>query len=187
MVRLRMLGSCDGCPSSSVTLTLAVETAIQAAAPETLGIEVEEAAPPADGVGHPGVGPALAAGRRRRVRPAAPGRRSTECDALAAGQAGGFSVAGLPVVVACGSAATCSPTGTAAPRCGGSLADGAVERRLGGRAGDAVLRCPGCRAHFDVRRAGRGLDGTDDHLEPVPLLVTDGVVSVAVPGAAVSA
>ena len=30
--------------------------------------------------------------------------------------------------------------------------------------------------------AGRGLDGTDDHLEPVPLLVSDGVVSLAVPG-----
>ena len=34
VVRLRMLGSCDGCPSSSVTLQLAVEDAIQAAAPE---------------------------------------------------------------------------------------------------------------------------------------------------------
>ena len=33
VVRLRMLGSCDGCPSSSVTLTLAVETAIRDAAP----------------------------------------------------------------------------------------------------------------------------------------------------------
>jgi hypothetical protein len=43
-----------------------------------------------------------------------------------------------------------------------------------------VLRCPTCSAHFDVRRAGRGLDGTEDHLEPVPLLVTDGVVSLAV-------
>ena len=42
VVRLRMLGSCDGCPSSSVTLTLAVETAIRAAAPEVTGIEVEE-------------------------------------------------------------------------------------------------------------------------------------------------
>jgi nitrite reductase/ring-hydroxylating ferredoxin subunit len=69
------------------------------------------------------------------------------------------------------------------PGCGGSLVDGAVERRLGGGPGDAVLRCPTCSAHFDVRRAGRGLDGTDDHLEPVPLLVADGVVSLAVPGA----
>ena len=63
------------------------------------------------------------------------------------------------------------------------LADGAVERRLGGSAADAVLRCPGCRAHYDVRHAGRGLDGIDDHLEPFPLLVSDGAVTVAVPGA----
>ena len=34
VVRLRLLGSCDGCPSSSVTLELAVEDAIEAAAPE---------------------------------------------------------------------------------------------------------------------------------------------------------
>ena len=58
-----------------------------------------------------------------------------------------------------------------------------MARRLGGAAGDAVLRCPACGAHFDVRRAGRGLDGTDAHLEPVPLLVRDGVVALAVPTA----
>ena len=47
VVRLRLLGSCDGCPSSSVTLKLAVEGAIEAAAPEVTAIEVEEAAPDA--------------------------------------------------------------------------------------------------------------------------------------------
>ena len=40
-VRLRLLGSCDGCPSSSVTLKLAVEGAIESAAPEVVSIEVE--------------------------------------------------------------------------------------------------------------------------------------------------
>ena len=40
-VQLRLLGSCDGCPSSSVTLKLAVEGAIEAAAPEIMVIEVE--------------------------------------------------------------------------------------------------------------------------------------------------
>ena len=43
VVRLRLLGSCDGCPSSSVTLKLAVEGAIEAAAPEITSIEVEDA------------------------------------------------------------------------------------------------------------------------------------------------
>jgi len=41
-VRLRLLGSCDGCPSSSITLQMAVEGAITAAAPEIVRIEVEE-------------------------------------------------------------------------------------------------------------------------------------------------
>jgi Fe-S cluster biogenesis protein NfuA len=53
VVRLRLLGSCDGCPSSSVTLKLAVEGAVEAAAPEVTGIEVETAdgdAPAAGGL-----------------------------------------------------------------------------------------------------------------------------------------
>jgi Fe-S cluster biogenesis protein NfuA len=41
-VRLRLLGNCDGCPSSSVTLTAAVEAAIAAAAPEVTLVDVDE-------------------------------------------------------------------------------------------------------------------------------------------------
>jgi Fe-S cluster biogenesis protein NfuA len=45
-VRLRMLGSCDGCPSSAVTLKTAVERAILDAAPEVVDIEVDQPPPP---------------------------------------------------------------------------------------------------------------------------------------------
>jgi Fe-S cluster biogenesis protein NfuA len=41
-VRIRLLGSCDGCPSSSVTLRSAVERAILDAAPELVAIDVDE-------------------------------------------------------------------------------------------------------------------------------------------------
>jgi len=41
-VKLRLLGSCDGCPSSALTLQGAVETAILEAAPEIIHIVVEE-------------------------------------------------------------------------------------------------------------------------------------------------
>ena len=41
VVRLRMEGSCDGCPSSAATLTLAIEDAIQKAAPDVRAIEAE--------------------------------------------------------------------------------------------------------------------------------------------------
>jgi Fe-S cluster biogenesis protein NfuA len=41
-VHLRLLGSCDGCPSSAVTLRTTVERAIVDAAPEIVIIDVEE-------------------------------------------------------------------------------------------------------------------------------------------------
>jgi Fe-S cluster biogenesis protein NfuA len=41
-VLLRLLGSCDGCPSSAVTLQMAVERAITEAAPEIFRIDVDE-------------------------------------------------------------------------------------------------------------------------------------------------
>ena len=41
-VRIRLLGSCDGCPSSSITLQMAVERSITEAAPEIIRIEVDE-------------------------------------------------------------------------------------------------------------------------------------------------
>jgi hypothetical protein len=61
-----------------------------------------------------------------------------------------------------------------------------VARRLGGGPEDAVLTCAGCRAHYDVRRAGACLDDEALHLEPLPLLADGVSVSIAVP-AAVSA
>jgi Fe-S cluster biogenesis protein NfuA len=49
-VRLRLLGSCDGCPSSASTLRGAVEVAITDAAPEVVRIVVEEPTAPAERV-----------------------------------------------------------------------------------------------------------------------------------------
>ncbi|GAA4389842.1 NifU family protein [Tsukamurella soli] len=44
VVRLRLLGSCDGCPGSTGTLRGLVEEAIAAAAPDVAAVEVEEQA-----------------------------------------------------------------------------------------------------------------------------------------------
>ena len=46
-LRLGLLGSCDGCPSSTATLKYSVERAIQEAAPEIVHIDVEGLATPA--------------------------------------------------------------------------------------------------------------------------------------------
>jgi len=52
-VRLRLLGSCDGCPSSAITLQSAVESAILEAAPEVVCIDVDPPAAPAPAAGVP--------------------------------------------------------------------------------------------------------------------------------------
>jgi Fe-S cluster biogenesis protein NfuA len=46
VVRLALQGSCNGCPSSTATLKLAIEEAIAKAAPDVVRIDAEGAAPP---------------------------------------------------------------------------------------------------------------------------------------------
>ena len=66
----------------------------------------------------------------------------------------------------------------------GSLAGAALHRARSGTA-DPVLRCPRCHAHFDVVHAGTCVDDdADSHLEPMPLLIRDGVLSIAMPAEA---
>jgi Fe-S cluster biogenesis protein NfuA/nitrite reductase/ring-hydroxylating ferredoxin subunit len=181
-VRLRLLGTCDGCPSSSVTLKLAVEGAIEAAAPEISGILVEDA--PAEAGAEP-----LIPVSSLRVRlddvagPAAsweplPGLTDLAPGAVMITEAGGSSV------LVCRLGSELFAYVDRCPRCEGSLDGAALSRRLGAAVGEAVLRCPGCQAHYDVRRAGACLDGDLDdragNLTPVPLLTHDGVTSIAV-------
>jgi Fe-S cluster biogenesis protein NfuA len=52
-VHLNLLGSCHGCPSSTVTLRMAVETAIAEAAPEIFIIDVELPTEDATPIGEP--------------------------------------------------------------------------------------------------------------------------------------
>jgi Fe-S cluster biogenesis protein NfuA len=58
IVHLRLEGSCHGCPSSTVTVRMAIEAAIQEAAPETTGIDVEGVA------AEPTLPPLMQIGRR---------------------------------------------------------------------------------------------------------------------------
>ncbi|WP_051046717.1 NifU family protein [Nocardia asiatica] len=176
VVRLELAGSCRSCPSSSVTLELAVEDAVRAAAPEIESIEVVAARTESAGV-------ISADSLFSRVH--APDRRSgnwvavPELAELSAGEVGGFAVAGLSVL-ACRVGAELYAYRDHCPGCDHSLAGAVLERRVGFPAGDAVLRCPTCRAHYDMVHAGARVDG-EGHLEPLPVLVRSGELSVAVP------
>lgn len=177
VVRLRMLGSCDGCPSSSVTLKLAVEGAIETAAPEVTAIEVEE--PAAAGP----VIPVAALFSRLAETPADAGALWATVPALLALAPGAVTQArvGDVPILACRIGADLYAFRDACARCGQPLAGAVLARRLGGDSGDAVLRCPACHARYDVRRAGVCLDDAGVHLSPLPLLADGATVSVAVP------
>jgi Fe-S cluster biogenesis protein NfuA/nitrite reductase/ring-hydroxylating ferredoxin subunit len=179
VARLRLEGSCHGCPSSTVTVRLAIEGAVQDAAPEVTEVVVEGmTAPP---------GPALLQiGPRPDAVPGGP----LPGGAPPAAGAGGEWVpvpdigppSSRPVTTTAGDLAVlvCAVRGTLyayrdeCPSCGASLGGGRLDRE--------VLTCT-CGSRYDVCRAGTGLDGLAAHLDPLPLLADSHGVRVAVPAA----
>jgi Fe-S cluster biogenesis protein NfuA len=169
VARLRLEGSCNGCPASASTMELAIEQALQDAAPDLEGIDVEGVAPaPAAAVGGfelpmanggppqtgwtgvEGLG-ALAPGTLTMVTAGA--------RALVVANVGGDLLAYRNRCAACGAALD-----------GGDLAGG-------------TLHCPGCARGFALKLAGRCVSEAGLQLEPVPLLREDGgAVRVAVGG-----
>ncbi|MFD8734967.1 NifU family protein [Streptomyces sp. NPDC059618] len=176
-LRLRLRGSCDGCPSSTQTVRWTIEEAVARIAPEVAHIEVEgmtaESAQPAllqilphrpdDAPGEPApTGEPDGTARWYELGPhALP---------VGDGTTGVTEVAGRTLLL------VRLPGQLYAyrdhcPLCAAGLAPAALDGEL--------LRCAGCGAAFDVRRAGRGDQG---HLDPVPLLAEGGSVRVALPG-----
>lgn len=172
VVRLRLEGSCSGCPSSTMTLKLAIEDAIHKAAPDVEKIEAEgvaeEAPPPLLKLE---MSPAVGGGTVEASPPAEAWATAGSLAELAGGGTMVKEVAGeslLLVKIETDSYAY-RPT---CPGCEGSLEDAGLR--------GAELTCAGCRHRYDVRRAGRCLDEHRLFLEPVPLLVGDsGLVKVA--------
>ena len=181
VVRLRLQGSCSGCPSSAMTLKLAIEDAIHKAAPEVESVEADGAAEPA-----PAPGPQLLQLEVSEALGPAGGEPPGDAGdawAMAGGLAelgGGATalkrVAGEPVLfLKLGT--TPYAYRSSCPGCGESLE--AARLRA------AELTCPGCGDRYDVQRAGRCLDAPERYLEPIPLLTTDdGLVKIAVGAAA---
>lgn len=184
VVSLRLLGHCDGCPSSSVTLELAVESAVQAAAPEITSITVSAGAGKAASVGAPVI-PVSALRTRLASEPARSSRMVAwvalpELGELGAGEVGGFSVSGTDLL-ACRIGSDLFVFADQCPRCEATMAGAQLQRRAGEPVGSGVLTCPRCRSHYDVRQAGAGIDTDGLHLTPLPLLLRDDVFTVALP------
>jgi Fe-S cluster biogenesis protein NfuA/nitrite reductase/ring-hydroxylating ferredoxin subunit len=189
VVRLQFAGSCKSCPSSAVTLEFAVEDAVRAAAPEITSIEVVAAEPDSpDSKTSSSSGLISVDSLMSRVHTkdsAGPAWHPVpDIGDLGPGEVGGFLVAGVPIL-ACRIGDDLFAYHDRCGRCHDSMAGAALHRPMGAPIGQAVLRCPRCHAHFDAVHAGAGLNGTVDasaqpHLDPIPLLLRDGVLSVAV-------
>jgi Fe-S cluster biogenesis protein NfuA/nitrite reductase/ring-hydroxylating ferredoxin subunit len=174
-LRLAFQGSCKSCPSSAVTLELAVEDAVRAAAPEIGAIEVVAAEPAVSESQPSTVIPAesLMAHVRSSATPTS-WHAVPELVELAPGEVGGFAVAET-VVLACRVGDETFAYRDHCPVCADSMA--------GAQLRDTLLTCPRCLSDYDVVRAGAGADGA--HLDPLPLLPRDGVLSVALPAEAI--
>ena len=169
VVRVRLQGSCDGCPSSAATLKLAIEEALQKAAPDLEGVEAEGVAETT---------PTLVAGPTLRRKKKSEAEESSRRDVSTWTIVGGLpqlSGGGALLKEVSGEPVFFAKLGDdlyayrhLCPGCGGSLEEGSLN-------GDE-LSCPGCERRYDVRRAGRCVDDPQLHLEPIPLLVNEEVV-----------
>jgi Fe-S cluster biogenesis protein NfuA/nitrite reductase/ring-hydroxylating ferredoxin subunit len=150
VARLRLRGSCDGCAASAATLEAAISAALDEAAPDLMGLEVEGVVPPP---------PRAASAPTEWV--ALNGAASLDRGTLV--REGTLMVANV--------AGTLLAYADGCVGCGAVISAGVLE---GG-----TLTCASCGLRFDLPRAGRCIDDPGLQLEPVPLLRTGGQVRVA--------
>jgi Fe-S cluster biogenesis protein NfuA/nitrite reductase/ring-hydroxylating ferredoxin subunit len=163
VAHLRLLGGCDGCAASSSTMELAIREALDEAAPDLDGIEVEGLVEPRP---------------VKKLLPLVGQETSAQTSwvdlphvgALGIGALAQAPLAGVPLLVA-NVGGTLLAFRNACAGCGAPLHRAELD---GGR-----LTCPGCSTQFELPLAGRAL-GEDLQLAPVPLLEEDGRVKVAV-------
>jgi Fe-S cluster biogenesis protein NfuA/nitrite reductase/ring-hydroxylating ferredoxin subunit len=157
IAKLRLEGSCKSCRASSSTLELAVRQALQEAAPDLLGMDVEGIVEEEEVTGIPL--PTLNGAPSWQTLDISPPERLSTTE-----------VGGLSLFVA-NVDGTLLAYRNACASCGGDLAGGAL-------AGGA-LACPGCGRRYFLPQAGRSMD--DDHLQlqPIPLLRDTDEIKVA--------
>jgi Fe-S cluster biogenesis protein NfuA/nitrite reductase/ring-hydroxylating ferredoxin subunit len=161
VVKLRLQGSCKSCRASSSTLELAVRQALQEAAPDLLGMDVEGVVEDDETVVTGTPLPLAAA----NGAPAWHMLDITPPDALVA-----TDVAGLSLFVANVDGTLLAYRDLCAS-CNSALAAGRLDH--------GALTCPTCGRTYFLPQAGRSMD--DDHLQlqPIPLLREAEAIKVA--------
>jgi Fe-S cluster biogenesis protein NfuA/nitrite reductase/ring-hydroxylating ferredoxin subunit len=183
VVRLRLQGSCKSCPSSAMTLKLAIEEAILEAAPDVVAIEAEGVAEPPPVAAAPGFVPL------ERLRAADSATTTTTAAGQPALNGHGWKEVGGLDILTQGSTRIIEVEGRTLLFCRldgtfyayGGLCPGCGQTLEGARMEANSIVCPACGGRYDCVGAGRGLDEPDLRLEPFPLLMEQGRAKVALP------
>jgi Fe-S cluster biogenesis protein NfuA len=184
VARLRLEGHCKGCPASAATLELAIKEAIEEAAPDLAGLEVEGVVVPRK---PPGPSPGLLQIQMPNGDGPTPAPAATPTwmalDAagdVSPGELRTMTLRGAELVVA-NVEGTLLAYRSACAGCHASLGDATLSGE--------ILTCARCGRGFDLPRAGRALGAEEGQLEPVPLLGragTKGKVALASPPSALA-
>ena len=177
VVHLRLAGSCDGCPGSTVTLERGIETALREGFPGFAGISVHEPAPaPARAPSMANFIPLTQISQRPTTASQPVSQRPVFIDVaplqeVPPGTMKEFDVKGVRVLLANVAGEVYAVSGA----CPGSMAP------LGlGTFTPPVVVCPWHNEAFDVR-TGKRVDGLlKPNLEVLPIAVSGGVISLAV-------
>lgn len=165
VAHLKLAGSCNGCASSASTLELAITQALEDAAPDLAGIEVEGVV----------ARPSFPGGQLPLVGASAPAPGWTPVDGIDLIEPDTMRevvVDGAGLLVANVGGTLLAYVNECAG-CGSRLEGGVLEY--------GILSCAGCERSFQLPLAGRILGGTESlQLTPVPLLSENGGVKVAV-------
>jgi Fe-S cluster biogenesis protein NfuA/nitrite reductase/ring-hydroxylating ferredoxin subunit len=174
VAHLRLEGSCNGCPSSTVTVKLAIERAIEEAAPEVTRVEVEgvtteqPSGPKLIQVIGPNGPVEDQEGDSAGSWVALEGLKAPLPGEMRTARANGTSI------VVFGVQGSMYAYRNSCSKCGEVLDRGELE--------NGTFTCAGCKEQYDVRLAGRSLDHPVDlHLDPLPLLQEQGTLKVAIP------
>lgn len=165
VVYLRLEGSCKGCPASAATLELAIKKALNEAAPDLVGLQVEGVIEQ-EGAGKKGLPMVGSAAPKATPKQESSWFEVEGTERVAVGTLISVNMSGLKLLVANVDGTMLayqnSCAGCSAPMDAGELIEG-------------VLSCPSCARRYFLPRAGRSLDEDRLHLVPIPLLYDEGI------------